>query len=140
MMNTRLLLALTAANLMMLSGTALMTTKTARAQANAQQVQPVIRTRGLQIVDVEGRVRAAIMVLPASTSAHGDRSPETVLLRLITELGRPSVKISASEEAAGVSLAGPSATKDTYVILEAKGTATSLKLRNEDGKEHVATP
>jgi hypothetical protein len=63
-----------------------------------------------------------------------------VLLRLITERGRPSVKISASEEAAGVSLAGPSNTRDTYVILEAKGTASSLKLKNENGREQVVKP
>lgn len=56
---TRLLLALTAVNMVMVSVTALMTTQTARAQeTNAQQVQPTIRTRGLQIVDDEGRVRA----------------------------------------------------------------------------------
>jgi len=63
-----------------------------------------------------------------------------VLLRLITERGRPSVKIGASEEAAGVSLAGPSNTRDTYVILEAKGTASSLKLRNENGREQIVKP
>src|SRR3954470_764463 len=110
---------------------------TALRPAAAQEVAPVLRGRAIEIVDAQGRVRASLNVLPAAISAAGDRSPETVLLRLITERGRPSVKISASEQAAGVSLAGPSATKDTYVILEAKGTATSLKLRNEDGKEHV---
>lgn len=138
---TRLLLALTAVNMVMVSVTALMTTQTARAQeTNAQQVQPTIRTRGLQIVDDEGRVRAAIVVLPASTSAQGARSPETVLLRLITEKGRPSVKISASEEAAGLSFAGPTGTVNTYTILEAKGATTLLRLRNEDGKETVVKP
>jgi len=39
-----------------------------------------------------------------------------MLLRLITERGRPSVKIDASEEAAGMSLTGPWGTKQTYVI------------------------
>jgi len=106
----------------------------------AESVSPVLRGRALEIVDEQGRVRASLTVLPAGTSAHGDRYPETVLLRLITERGRPSVKVSASEEAAGVSLAGPSNTKDTYVILEAKGTASSLKLRNEDGREQVVKP
>jgi hypothetical protein len=36
-----------------------------------------------------------------------------VLLRLITERGRPSVKISASEETAGATFAGPSDTTST---------------------------
>ena len=106
----------------------------------AQGVAPVLRGRSLEIVDDQGRVRASLSVLPAGTSAHGDRYPETVLLRLITERGRPSVKISTSEEAAGVSLAGPSNTKDTYVILEAKGTASSFKMRNENGREKIVKP
>jgi len=108
--------------------------------AMAQAVAPVLRGRSLEIVDDRGRVRASISVLPAGVSAHGDRSPETVLLRLITERGRPSVKIAASEEAAGLSFAGPTSTKDTYIILEAKGVASSLKLRNEDGREQVVKP
>jgi hypothetical protein len=106
----------------------------------AQGVAPVLRGRSLEIVDEQGRVRASISVLPAGVSAHGDRSPETVLLRLITERGRPSVKIGASEEASGLSFAGPTATKETYIILEAKGAVSSLKLRNEDGKESVLKP
>ena len=45
-----------------------------------------------------------------------------------------------SEEAAGVSLAGPSNTKDTYVILEAKGTASLLQMKNENGREQIVKP
>jgi hypothetical protein len=118
----------------------LMLTLAAMRPAVAQGVTPVLRGRALEIVDDQGRVRASLSVLPAGTSAHGDRHPETVLLRLITERGRPSVKISTSEEAAGVSLAGPSNTRDTYVILEAKGTASSLKMRNEGGREQIVKP
>jgi hypothetical protein len=88
----------------------------------------------------EGGVRASISVLPAGVSAQDDRFTETVLLRLITERGRPSVKIGSSEESAGLSLAGPTGTSDTYVVFEAKGMASSLKLRNEDGKEQVVKP
>ncbi len=106
----------------------------------AEAVAPVLRGRAIEIVDDQGRVRASLNVLPAGTSAKGDRYPETVLFRLITERGRPSVKISASEQAAGLGLAGPTGTSDTYVILEAKGSATSLKLRNEDGREQLVRP
>jgi hypothetical protein len=108
--------------------------------AVAQGAPPVLRGRALEIVDDQGRVRASLTVLPAGTSAKGDRYPETVLLRLITERGRPSVKIGASEETAGMSLAGPTGTSNTYVILEAKGTSSSLKLRNEDGREQSVKP
>lgn len=108
--------------------------------AVAVGVPPVLRGRALEIVDERGRVRASLNVLPAKTQENGETYPETVLLRLITERGRPSVKISTSEQAAGVSLAGPSNTKDTYVILEAKGTASSLRLKNEDGREQIVKP
>jgi hypothetical protein len=108
--------------------------------AVAGGVTPVLRGRSLEIVDDQGQVRASLSVLPAGTSAKGDPYPETVLLRLITERGRPSVKISSSEEASGVSLAGPSGTNDTYVILEARGTSSSLKVRNEDGREQIVKP
>jgi len=106
----------------------------ARMRPASAEVVPV-RGRALEIVDERGRVRASIDVLPARAQDH-----ETVLLRLITERGRPSVKIGASEQAAGLSLAGPSNTKDTYVILEAKGTASSLTLKNEDGRVQIVKP
>ncbi len=131
----RSLVLLTLANLVILIG-ALATMR----PAVAQGVPPVLRGRALEIVDDQGRVRASLTVLPASTSAKGDRYQETVLLRLITERGRPSVKIGASEEEAGVSLAGPTGTSNTYVILESKGTSSSLKLRNEDGREQIVRP
>jgi hypothetical protein len=100
----------------------------------------VLRGRGLEIVDDQGRVRASITVMPAGVSAAGDRYPETVLLRLITERGRPSVKLSATEEGSGLSFAGPTGTKDTWVTLAAKGTSSSLRLRSENGREQVVQP
>jgi len=108
--------------------------------AGAESVPSVVRARALEIVDDRGRVRASLSVLPAKTEPNGETYAETVLFRLITERGRPSVKIGASEQAAGISLAGPSNTKQTYVILEAKGTASSLRLKNEDGREQTVAP
>ena len=101
----------------------------------APEAAPVLRGRGLQIVDDAGRIRASISVLPASAG-----TAETVLLRLITERGRPSVKIGASEEEAGLALVGPTGTKATYVQLGAKGVVSRLKLSNEDGRERVIEP
>jgi len=106
----------------------------------AEDQPPVLRGRALQIVDAQGRVRASINVLAPDTAASGSGASETVLLRLITEKGRPTVKIGASEPTSGVSLAGPTNTKDTYVILKAEGDRSSLRLRNEDGHEQVLTP
>jgi hypothetical protein len=111
-----------------------------RRPAMAQAAPPVLRGRSLELVDDQGRVRASIAVMPAGKSAAGDAYPETVLFRLITERGRPSVKLSATEEGSGLSFAGPTGTNDTYVILQSKGTASSLKLRNEDGREQLVKP
>jgi hypothetical protein len=131
-----LLIVLTLVNMALLT----FTLTQLRPAVAAEEVAPVLRGRALQIVDDRGNIRASINVYPASTQKNGENYPETVLLRLITERGRPSVKISASEQLAGLALIGPSNTKETYVQLGAKGTATSLRLKNEDGREQVIAP
>jgi hypothetical protein len=108
--------------------------------ALASDIPAVLRARGLEIVDEQGRVRASISVVPAKTEATGTRSPETVLLRLITERGRPAIKVSTSEEGSGMSIAGPTGTHQTFVSIGAKDTETTLKLKNEDGRERTLVP
>ena len=108
--------------------------------ALAAETPSVLRGRALEIVDAQGRVRASITVFPGETASNGTRSPETVLLRLITERGRPAIKISTSEQGSGMALAGPTGTQQTYVSLGARETTTTLKLKNEDGKERVLEP
>ena len=135
MRNQPLFVVLTVVNLVLLAF-ALVRTRS----ATAEGVPAVVRSRALEIVDERGRVRASLSVLPAKSQEAAERGSETVLLRLITERGRPSVKIGASEEAAGLSFAGPTGTKDTYVILEAKGTTSALRLKNEDGSEQTVRP
>jgi hypothetical protein len=108
--------------------------------AFAQGDLQVLRGRGLEIVDAQGRVRASISVLPPSKATAGEEQSETVLLRLITERGRPTVKIGSSEPTSGLSFAGPTGTRDSYLILQTKGKTSSLKLRNEDGHEQIVTP
>ena len=102
-----------------------------------QNELPVLRGRGLEIVDAQGRIRASIRINPPSPDSG---SSETVLLRLITERGRPSVKIGSSERGSGLSFAGPTGTSETYVVLKAEGTSAQLKLRAEDGREQVVKP
>jgi hypothetical protein len=132
----RLLIALTIVNL----GLLIFLLLSQIGPAMATGAAPVLRGRALEIVDDQGRARATISVVPASTQANGESYPETVLLRLITERGRPSVKISTSEQGAGLALVGPSNTKDTYVQLGANGTVSALKLKNEDGREQIVRP
>jgi hypothetical protein len=131
---SRFLVVLTAANLAILLFAAV------RVLPKIDEAAPVLRGRALQIVDELGHVRASISVLPAQTQPNGEIYPETVLLRLITERGRPSVKISASEETAGATFVGPSNTTNTYTTLQANQTASSLKLRDEDGGETLIRP
>ena len=104
--------------------------------ARAADDTSILRGRGLQIVDDQGRVRASIAVLPKESADQA----ETVLLRLITERGRPTVKLGASEPSSGLSLAGPTGTKDTYIVLGAHEKTTSLRLRDEAGNERVLKP
>ena len=132
----RTLVALTVVNLALL----VLSIAVQLRPALADGAPPILRGRALQIVDGQGRVRASIDVLPATVSPNGEEHSETVLLRLITERGRPSVKIGSSEPASGLSLAGPTGTSDAYVILQAKGTTSFLKLRNEDRRERVVEP
>ena len=133
----RLGIALTVANLFLL---AILLMQTSR-PAVASEVPAMLRGRGLEIVDAQGRVRASISVFPEERSANGSTVPETVLLRLITERGRPAVKISTSEKGgSGMALVGPTGTSQTYVSIGAKDTSTTLKLKNEDGKERTLVP
>ncbi len=138
MNSPRFLISLTVVNfaVLLLSVTNLVRSAT----ADEIVTMPVLRARSLQIVDEKNRVRASLSVLPASTSASGAVSPETVLFRLITERGRPSVKIGASEDKSGISVVGPTGTKDSYAILEANADSSSLKLRAENGREQLLSP
>ena len=136
MKSTKFLLAITVTNFLLVIALLAQSFGLAHAEGEA----PILRGRGLQIVDEHGRIRASISVLPAAPSQDGIAQGETVLLRLITERGRPSVKIGASEEMSGLSVAGPSGTSDTYAILEARDQTSMLRLRSENGKEQVVKP
>lgn len=103
----------------------------------ASETPAMLRARGLEIVDSKDRVRASISVFPEET---GNGTVDTVLLRLITERGRPVIKVSASEGGSGMSIAGPTGTHQTYLSMGARGTAASFKLKNEDGTERTLAP
>jgi hypothetical protein len=126
----RTLIALTIVN------GALLTFSLARpGDKEVQNVAPVLRGRALEIVDDQGRVRASITVFPADPTVKMPDGttgyPETVLLRLIDDNGRPNVKIEANERGGGVGLGGK---KDpTYAMLFARGENAALRLTNQDG-------
>jgi hypothetical protein len=72
-------------------------------------------------------------VLPAK-----EGQAETVLFRLITQDGQPSVKIAASAASAGLSFVGGD--DESYVILDADGPKTRLKMVEPQGREKLIAP
>jgi hypothetical protein len=109
-----------------------------KAGFDAEAAPSVLRGSALEIVDSAGRLRASLHVEPAGTTAKGEAYREVVLLRLIDENGQPSVKISTSGTASGLSLVGGD--DDSYAILQADGPKTLLKLVESDGKQQLVTP
>lgn len=105
-------------------------------------VPPVLRIRGLELVDDQGRVRAMLKIFPADPEIKmpdGTKGyPETVLFRLIDSQGAPNVKIAATEDGAGISLGGDA--DPTYIQLMARGDSTSVTLINKDGHTEVIKP
>ncbi len=99
--------------------------------AKAAADDGILRGKGLQITDDKGRVRASISLFPASRQPDGSMYPETVLLRLITSEGKPTVKISALEDGAGMSLGsnGPA-----YAQILARNDRPELNLVGRDGR------
>lgn len=134
MSSQRFLAILSAGNLVLLAFSLLQSCSVA---ANA--TAPILRGRGLEIVDDSGRVRASISILPPDPSVKMPDGrtgyPETVLLRLITPEGRPNVKIAAMETGSGLLLSGEE--DPTYVQILAEGSSPRLKLSNKSGQEQV---
>jgi hypothetical protein len=94
----------------------------------------VLRGRGLEIVDDQGKVRASITVLEASSRL----AKTTVVFRLIDPKGRPEGKIAGGEGGAGLSFVGD--TDMTQVILKAEGANASLKVQDKEGKLKLVEP
>ncbi|PLP61281.1 hypothetical protein CYK37_03135 [Mesorhizobium loti] len=123
------LTALTVTNLALLAGLGL-----GRILPAAAQGEPgVLRGSGLEIVDSEGRLRATITIQPPVEGAT-----ETALLWLMQPGGQPAVKIGASLTGAGLSFVGGD--DQSYVILDADGAETRLKMVEPGGREHLITP
>ena len=110
--------------------------------ATTPEPPPVLRVRGLELVDDQGRVRAMLKVLPADPNVKMPDGtvgfPETVLFRLINSKGAPNVKIGATEDGAGISLVGDP--QPAYVQILTRGTNISLTLLNKEGQKQVIRP
>jgi hypothetical protein len=142
-MNSRLAQTLLAAIVVLLVVHLFRESATSPVQAGGVncQVQDVVRARGLEIVDEHGRVRASIKLLPANPKVkmpNGKTLQETVLLRMIDENGRPSVKLSCSINGAGLMVANES--DPGYARIMSDAGTSAITLINHDGKERVIKP
>ncbi len=128
----RLTVVITVLNLMLL-----VAQLAQRHTVSAQDVPALVRARGLEIVDAQGRVRAEIKVMPAEpTLKMPDGTvgyPEAVLLRLRDSGGGPNVKLSATDDGAGLVLGGDAG----YVQALSRKANPSLKIVNKDGREQT---
>ena len=61
-----------------------------------------------------------------------------MLLRLISSKGGPIIKIAATEDGSAMVLGGDS--NPTHIQLLARGTNTSFKLTNKDGRQQLIKP
>ena len=136
MKTQRLAFALTVINFVLLLGIAF---SQARPALASQDVVPMLRGRGLEIVDAQGRVRASISVLPPSRVDAKDY-PETVLLRLVNSRGGPIVKIGAAEDGAGMSLMDGSRAFSGVQMLAIDTGTIFVKVCSAKGVEQIIKP
>jgi hypothetical protein len=117
------------------------------APVEASGPSQVLRARGLEIVDAEGKLRASLSIIPAGPARGSDGRlmepsgkiyPEAVVFRLIRPDGRPSVKIATTEQGSAISLGG--GIDPTYIVLASEGGETSLALTNQDGRRQIVKP
>ena len=135
MKSHRVLLALLVLNI------GVLTLQMVRAQSDsAPAATPVFRCRALELVDDHGRVRAELKVFPAQPDLKMPDGtvgyPETVLLRLINSTGSPHVKISASEDGAGMVLGGDGG----HVQILSRGAEPFVKIVDKGGRQQVIKP
>ena len=123
----RFALALTIVNLLAMLGF-----WSQRQAAGAQAVPDMIRTKGLEIVDDRGIVRAQIIVQPNNGG---------VLFRLIDQQQKPLVKLGAGVDGSGLMLTADPAARDwSGIQVVAKPAGSTLRLLNPDGKERIVKP
>lgn len=98
----------------------------------------ILRGKGLQITDNTGKVRASISIMPAEKLRDGSTYPETVLLRLITPDGRPSVKLAAMTTGSGFSFTDGKGL--SYVQLLAENDDPKINIVDKTGVKVKSLP
>ena len=107
-------------------------------QAGAQDVTPVLRGRGLEIVDTQGKVRAEILVHGPET-VNGKTYPETVLFRMATAQRAPLMKLTVSEDGSALGLSDDSQTGSVELRAN-RNKGNFVKVVNRNGREQLLKP
>jgi hypothetical protein len=133
MKTQRFAIGLTVLNLLILAATLFRANSAA-----APDIAPVLRGRALELVDDHGRVRAELRVFPADPALKMPDGttgyPESVLLRVIDSKGGPNLKLTTTEDGAGLVIGNGSG----YAQILSRGTNLPiLKLVAKDGREQV---
>jgi hypothetical protein len=106
-------------------------------KAVAQNAAHMLRGRGLEIVDGQGRVRASITVEPPVTM-DSRTYPETVLLRLTGPKSGPVVKIIATEEGSSIGLSDD--VDGGVQVSSTKRKGNFLRVVSREGREQIIKP
>ena len=131
----RFTLGLTLLNLVLL---ALLVLSQASPALGKQPVPAVLRTRALEIVDDQGRVRANILVHGPET-VNGVTYPETVLFRLMDPTGGPLVKLTAARNGSALGLSD-GLSGNGGVQLYARDTASFVRIVDKSGRAQMLKP
>jgi len=110
--------------------------------AGAEGTPAVLRAHALEIVDKQDRVRATLSVIAADPTfkmPDGSKgSPETVLLRMINERGRPTVKLESTGTGSAMGLFGEN--DPTNVLITARRTEAAVSATRQDGHNQTFKP
>ena len=106
--------------------------------AGAQDVAPVLRGRGLEIVDAQGKVRAEILVHGPET-VNGTTYPETVLFRMATAQRAPLMKLTVSEDGSALHLSDDSQAGGVELRAN-RNKGDYVKIVNRDAREQTIKP
>jgi hypothetical protein len=133
MKSPRLLLALTLVNLVLM-----LFLLTQMYRTNANEVAPVLRARGLEIVDAQDRIRAEIRVHGPET-VNGKTYPETVLFRMATAQRAPLMKLTVSENGSALGLSDDSEPGGIQLYAN-RSKGNFVKVVSNDGREQTIKP
>lgn len=100
-----------------------------------QNITPMLRARGLEIIDSMGKVRASITIQPAS-EVDGKKYSQNVILRLINTKGKPMVKIGADESGSGLTVINE---YDEGIIINGRNDSSFIKITHK-GTTRVFKP